>query len=126
VDAIPVVAVVDDDESVRESLGDLLRTLGFDPIVHASARSFLASGQASRVSCVLLDVAMPDMSGPALFDDLRRRGEYVPVVFITAHGDESTRRRLLEQGAAECLFKPFDDVALLAALKKALGDAGDR
>jgi FixJ family two-component response regulator len=115
------VAVVDDDESVRESLPDLLRELGFAARAYASAADFLASADLGRTACLLLDVAMPSMTGPELIRELRRRGEDTPVVFITAHGDEATRPGLVEEGAAECLLKPFSETALLAALKSALG-----
>lgn len=122
-DAIPFVAVVDDDESVRESLPDLLREFGFAARAYESAEAFLASNTLARTSCVLLDVAMQGMTGPELLRELRRRGEDTPVVFITAHRDDTTRPRLVEQGAVDCLFKPFSEAALLAALKTALGVA---
>ena len=116
----PLVAVVDDDESVRESLPDLLREFGF--VVHAfsSAEEFLASGDVDRTSCLVLDIAMPGMSGPDLQRALIRRGHAIPVVFITAHGDETIRPEMLAQGAVACLFKPFSETALLEALNAAL------
>ena len=115
-----LVAVVDDDESVREALPDLLRELGYDAQTFASAEGFLAGGDFGRTGCLLLDVAMPGMSGPELQGELRRRGMRIPVVFITAHGDEAVRPRLLAQGAVDCLFKPFTETALHAALRTAL------
>lgn len=115
-----LVAVVDDDESVRESLADLLREVGYAVQAFASAEDFLASGDLGRTRCLILDIAMPGMSGPALQRELQRRGKAIPVVFITAHSDEAVRPRLLEQGAVDCLFKPFSDTALLAALGSAL------
>src|SRR5436309_13587975 len=95
----PLVAVVDDDESVRESLPDLLRELGFAARAFASAEEFLASDSVSQTRCLILDIAMPGMSGPALQLELSRRRQEIPIVFITAHGDQTIRPRLLEQGA---------------------------
>ena len=122
--AIPLlpslVSVVDDDESVRESLPDLLRELGFEAQAFPSAEEFLASDSVGQTRCLILDVAMPGMSGPDLQRELKRRRQEIPIVFITAHGGESVRPRLLEQGAVECLFKPFSDTALLKALNAAL------
>ena len=115
-----LVSVVDDDESVRESLPDLLRQFGFAAQAFSSAEAFLASEVVSETSCLLLDVAMPGMSGPELQQELMRRRQEIPIVFITARGDESIRPRLLAQGAVECLFKPFSETALLDALNAAL------
>jgi FixJ family two-component response regulator len=117
-----LVSVVDDDESVRESLPDLLTELGFAVRAFSSAEEFLASDCVDRTRCLVLDIAMPGMSGPDLQLELAERGRDIPVVFITAHGDESVRPRLMERGAVECLFKPFSDTALLAALTTALRD----
>jgi FixJ family two-component response regulator len=116
----PLVSVVDDDESVRESLPDLLTVAGFEVRAFSSAEAFLASGQVGQTRCLILDIAMPSLSGPDLQRELMRRGHPIPIVFITALGDETIRARLLQQGAAECLFKPFSDKALLAALNAAL------
>lgn len=118
-----LVSVVDDDESVRESLPDLLRQFGFAVQAFSSAEEFLASDCVNQTRCLILDVAMPGMSGPDLHRELTRRGQEIPIVFITAHGGETIRPRLLEQGAVECLFKPFSDTALLEALNAALGGA---
>jgi FixJ family two-component response regulator len=115
-----LVSVVDDDESVRESLPDLLRELGFSAEAFSSAEAFLASDVVSETSCLLLDVAMPGMSGPELQQELIRRQQDIPIVFITANGDKTVRPRLLAQGAVECLFKPFSEAALLDALDAAL------
>jgi FixJ family two-component response regulator len=109
-----LVSVVDDDESVRESLPDLLRQFGF------AAEAFLESDVVSETGCLFLDIAMPGMSGPELQQELIRRRQEIPVVFITAGGDESVRPRLVAQGAVECLFKPFSETALLDALNAAL------
>ena len=114
-----VVSVVDDDESVRESLPDLLNELGFAAHTFSSAEDFLQSPASLQTGCLLLDVAMPGMTGPELQMELKRRGVNIPVVFITARRDEAVRGRLLDQGAVECLLKPFSDTALLDALNAA-------
>jgi FixJ family two-component response regulator len=115
-----LVSVVDDDESVREALPDLLRQFGFAAESFASAEAFLASGFVGETSCLLLDVAMPGMSGPDLQRELTRRRQKIPIVFITAYGDASVLRRLLARGAVRCLVKPFSDAALLDAVGAAL------
>jgi FixJ family two-component response regulator len=115
-----LVSVVDDDESVRESLPDLLREFGFAVAAFSSAEAFLASDALSETSCLLLDVAMPGMSGPELEQELTRRRHAIPIVFITGHGDSAVRPRLLALGAVECLFKPFSETALLDAVRAAL------
>jgi FixJ family two-component response regulator len=114
-----LVSVVDDDESVRESLPDLLRQFGFAAQAFSSAEAFLASEVVSETSCLILDIAMPSMSGPDLQQELARRRQEIPIVFITGLGDEKVRPRLLAHGAVECLFKPFSDTALLDALNAA-------
>jgi len=115
-----LVSVVDDDESVRESLPDLLRQFGFAAQAFSSAEAFLASEVVNETSCLILDIAMPGMSGPDLQQELMRRRQEIPIVFITANGDTSVRSRLLTQGAVECLVKPFSETALLDALNIAL------
>ena len=115
-----LVSVVDDDESIREALPDLLRQFGFAAETFASAEAFLASEFVGETSCLLLDVAMPGMSGPDLQQELTRRRQEIPIVFITAYRDAAVLRRLLAQGAVECLFKPFSEAALLDALNAAL------
>ena len=117
---LPLISVVDDDESVRESLPDLLRELGFDVQAFSSAEEFLASDHLGQTKCLVLDVAMPGMTGPDLQQELARRRKEIPIVFITAHRDETTRPRLLARGAVECLFKPFSETALMDALNTAL------
>jgi FixJ family two-component response regulator len=117
----PLVSVVDDDESVRESLPDLLREFGFAVETFASAEEFLSSGHMSETRCLILDVAMPGMSGPDLLRELILRRQHIPIIFITAHGDQTTRPRLIAQGAVDCLLKPFSDIALREALDAALG-----
>ena len=115
-----LVSVVDDDESMREALPDLLRQFGFAAEAFASAEAFLASEFVGETSCLLLDVAMPGMSGPDLQQELNRRLKRIPIVFITAYGDASVLRRLLARGAVRCLVKPFSDAALLDAVGAAL------
>ena len=115
-----LIAVVDDDESVRESLPDLLREFGFDAEVFGAAEEFLASESLERTHCLVLDIAMPGMSGPELQQELSRQQRSIPIVFITANADENLRPRLLAAGAVECLIKPFTESALLDALKTAL------
>jgi FixJ family two-component response regulator len=116
-----LVTVVDDDESVRESLPDLLKEFGFAARAFASAEEFLASDCIGQTQCLVLDIAMPGMSGPELQRELALRRQDIPIVFVTAHGDAAARPPLLKAGAVECLFKPFSDTALLAALNTALG-----
>ena len=116
-----LVAIVDDDESVRESLPDLLTELGFEARAFSSAEKFLASGIVDVSRCLILDVAMPGMSGPDLQRELKARGKKIPIVFITAHEDDSVRTRLIAQGAIDCLLKPFSDTTLLEAINAALG-----
>jgi FixJ family two-component response regulator len=116
-----LVSVVDDDESVRESLPDLLKSFGFDAEPFSSAEEFLESGSLYRTDCLILDVAMPGMSGPELQQELVRRQLPIPIVFITAQ----TRDRLLEpivrRGAVACLSKPFSEEAILEAVRAAVG-----
>jgi FixJ family two-component response regulator len=115
-----LVSIVDDDESVRESLPDLLRQFGFAAEAFSSAEAFLASDVVGETSCLLLDIAMPGMSGPDLQQELTHREQKIPIVFLTASGDRTVRPRLLARGAVECLFKPFSETALLDALNAAL------
>jgi FixJ family two-component response regulator len=115
-----LVSVVDDDESVRESLPDMLRQFGFAAESFASAEAFLASDVVGRTSCLILDVAMPGMSGPDLQRELASRRWSIPIVFITASGDKTIRARVVAAGAVDCLFKPFSEGALLDALNAAL------
>ena len=114
-----VVSVVDDDESVRESLPDLLKELGFAVRAFSSAKEFLASDGPGQTLCLILDIAMPGMTGPDLQRELKRRGLDIPIVFVTAHRDETVRTRMLQHGAIECLFKPVSKSALIEALEAA-------
>ncbi|MET4841497.1 response regulator [Bradyrhizobium japonicum] len=115
-----LVSIVDDDESVRESLPDLLREFGFAAEAFSSAEEFLASDHINLTSCLILDMAMPGMSGPDLQRELRLRRQDVPIVFITGHGDETVRPRAMAEGAVECLLKPFSDASLRDAIDLAL------
>jgi FixJ family two-component response regulator len=110
------VSVVDDDESIRESLPDLIRQFGFAVEAYQSAEQFLASDSASDTRCLVLDIAMPGMSGIDLQRELANRGRMIPIIFITAHADRSVRAQLLARGAVDCLIKPFGETALLDAL----------
>jgi FixJ family two-component response regulator len=116
----PLVSIVDDDESVRESLPDLLHEMGFAVQVFSSAEEFLESDFVRLAKCLILDVGMPGMSGPDLQEELKLRRHRIPIVFITASRDDTVRPALIARGAVECLFKPFSDTALLSALQAAL------
>lgn len=116
----PLVSIVDDDVSVRESLPDLLQEFGFQVQTFASAEEFLASEFLTDTRCLLLDITMPGMTGPELQQELARQRRSIPVVFITANADDGIRPQLLRAGAVDCLFKPFTDSALLEAVTTAL------
>ncbi len=115
-----LVSVVDDDESVRESLPDLLKEFGLTSRTFSSAKEFLASEDLSQTRCLILDIAMPGMSGLELQRELERRRMQIPIIFITGKQDDAVRSRAMEGGAVQCLFKPFSDTALLDALNAAL------
>jgi FixJ family two-component response regulator len=115
-----LISVVDDDESVRESLQGLLQSVGFLVETFSSAQAFLDAGSHTRTDCLILDVRMPGMRGPDLQRELARRRCHVPIVFITAHGDEDIRPRVLSEGAVDCLLKPFSEEALFKAIRTAL------
>src|SRR5215470_2958845 len=115
-----LVAVVDDDESVRESLPDLLREFGFSARTFSSAREFLSSDSVDTTRCLILDVAMPGMNGLDLQRELKRLGQQIPIIFITGQKDEEIRNEAFAQGAVKFLYKPFSDTALLDAVKAAL------
>jgi len=114
---VSLIAVVDDDDSVRESLQGLLQSIGFGVETFSSGPAFLETGQLTRTDCLILDVRMPGMRGPDLQREL---GYTIPIVFITAHGDEDIRPRVLLDGAVDCLLKPFSEEALLKAIRSAL------
>lgn len=115
-----LVSIVDDDESVRESLPDLVRQLGFAVRSFPSAEAFLESEFVEETRCLILDVAMPGMSGQDLQRELLNRRQKIPIIFITASSDTAIRSQVLADGAVECLFKPFGETALVDALNTAL------
>lgn len=115
-----LVSVVDDDESVRESLPDLLREFGFSVRAFSSAQDFLTSDCIDQTKCLILDVGMPGMTGPELQHELKQRGQKIPIIFITALRDETIRSQVLGEGAIDCLFKPFSETALSDAVNAAL------
>ncbi|WP_345816726.1 response regulator (plasmid) [Paraburkholderia sp. PREW-6R] len=115
-----LVSVVDDDESVRESLPDLIREMGFNALAFNSAEAFLESDSVVRTQCLIVDLKMPGMGGQALVSTLRRLGISIPVVFITANQSSAIREQLLGDGAVACLFKPFSDAELSEALLHAV------
>jgi FixJ family two-component response regulator len=114
-----LVSVVDDDESIRESLPDLLYEVGYAAQAFSSGEEFLTSDYLAKTSCLILDVAMPGMTGPDLQRELAIRQRKIPIIFITAQRDETLRPRLLKLGAVECLLKPFSEADLLVALDAA-------
>jgi FixJ family two-component response regulator len=114
-----LVSVVDDDESVRESLPDLLGEFGFASKVFATPSEFLRSAFLDKTKCLILDISMPGMSGPELRRVLLRQGRDIPTIFITAHADFASQPDMRE-GVVDCLVKPFSETALLGALKRAL------
>jgi FixJ family two-component response regulator len=120
-----VVSVVDDDESVRESLPDFLRSFGFEVRAFASAEAFLGSDNVRSTGCLILDVAMPHMTGPDLRQELARRGHDIPAVFITAQPPEQVRALGASPGVVAWLFKPFTDTAILEAVHTALSRAAN-
>ncbi|HTB87473.1 MAG TPA: response regulator [Steroidobacteraceae bacterium] len=114
-----LVAVVDDDESVRESLPGLLDELGFATNTFSTAEEFLQSGVADNAKCLILDIAMPGMTGPELHRELMKRGYSIPTIFMSAHPEFASLPDMRE-GAVDCLLKPFRETALLEALNRAL------
>jgi FixJ family two-component response regulator len=117
--AATLICVVDDDESVRESLPDLLREFGFASKVFATAGDFLKFASIAKAKCLILDIAMPEMSGPELRLELLKRGHDIPTIYITAHADFASQLQHHE-GIIGCLTKPFSEIALLEALQRAL------
>jgi len=114
-----LISVVDDDESLRESLPDLLETLGFAARPFVSAKAFLASDALAITRCLILDVSMPEMSGPELQSELSCRKANIPIIFITGEHRQSLRETLIARGAVDCLFKPFSERDLRTALDDA-------
>jgi FixJ family two-component response regulator len=115
-----LLSVVDDDEMLRESLPDLLREFGFSARAFSSGQEFLSSNYVDETRCLILDVAMPGMSGLEVQEELKRRGRAIPIIFITGQKDEDIRKQALRQGAVNVLHKPFSDSALLEAVNAAV------
>jgi FixJ family two-component response regulator len=115
-----VVAIVDDDESIREALVALISTTGVSAVSYSSAEEFLSSGKQASAGCLIADIQMPGKSGLELQAKLNEVGNKIPIIFITAHGDEKVRLQALRAGAVEFLVKPFDDDALLESVRAAL------
>jgi FixJ family two-component response regulator len=115
-----LISIVDDDESIREALQSLLRSVGFKVKTFASAEQFLQSDQIETTACLILEVRMPGMSGLELQRRLMATQRRIPIVVVTAHGDEEVRSRALQEGAVEFLLKPFSEEALLNAIQAAL------
>jgi FixJ family two-component response regulator len=116
----PLLSVVDDDESIRESLPDLLREFGFAARAFSSGQEFLSSDCVGETRCLILDIAMPGMTGLDLQQELNRLGQEIPIIFITGQRDEGVRTQAFIQGAVKFLHKPFSDTALLDAVNTAL------
>jgi FixJ family two-component response regulator len=115
-----LISVVDDDESLRESLEGLLKSMGYSVKVFSSAESYLNSQALAKTKCLILDVRMPGMSGPELQRELMSRKLQIPIIFITAHGDEEMISRVMGDGAVDCLLKPFSEESLLKGINVAL------
>jgi two-component system, LuxR family, response regulator FixJ len=113
-----VVSVVDDDVSLRRSLRNLLSSVGFEVETFESAEAFLASDSRDRAACLVLDLRMPGMGGLDLLSHLAATGSRIPVIVLTAHGDDDARRRSLDAGAVAFLIKPFQSAALLDAIQR--------
>jgi FixJ family two-component response regulator len=120
ISSIPTISIVDDDESVRDALESLLKSVGYRTEVFASAEDFLHSGPHEETKCVILDIRMPGMSGLELQRQLVAAGSRVRIIFVTAHADEEERAQVVSAGAVACLRKPFNDDVLLGAVESAL------
>jgi FixJ family two-component response regulator len=114
-----LIAIVDDDDSVRSALQGLMKEAGFSALAFASGEEFLKSGEQRNVSCLIADIRMPGMSGLQLQSQLNAEKCKIPIVFITAHGDEKMRMQALRAGAVEFIAKPFDDEVLLEIVRAA-------
>jgi len=116
----PIISIVDDDESIRIAVGDLIMSLGSAALTFASAEAFLESGDAARTSCLITDIQLPGMSGLDLQDRLRANGHRIPIIVITAYPEPTLKRRAEAAGAAAFLVKPFDGRELIARIEEAL------
>lgn len=117
-----LVAVIDDDESIRDSVKTLLRSAGYEVMTFESAQLFLDSQSAGKMACLILDIRMPGVDGPELQHRLSGSRPRIPIIFITAHDDGPIRERVLKAGAVDVLNKPFPPAALLSRLQMALGE----
>jgi FixJ family two-component response regulator len=117
----PVIAIVDDDESVREALTSLIRSLGYSAVAFGCAEDLLKSKRRRRVSCMIADVQMPGMTGPELHNRLVASGAPIPTILITAYPDERARERALQAGVLCYLAKPFDEDDLIACIRSVVG-----
>ena len=115
-----LVAIVDDDESVRDAVGSLFRSMGFRTQPFAGGKEFLAAPNLREFSCLILDVQMPGMDGLELQLRLAAASHPIPIIFVTAYGNENTRARALRGGAVSFLTKPFSEDALLGAVQSAI------
>ena len=115
------VVIVDDDDLVRGALHGLMKEAGFSALAFASAEQFLNSGQQEHTACLIADIRMPGMSGLELQSRLNENHYRIPIIFITAQGDEKMRMQALRAGAVEFLTKPLDDKLLLDSVRAALG-----
>ncbi len=115
-----LVAIVDDDDSMRSALQGLLQSAEFPAQSFSSAEEFLNSGQHHQIACLIADIRMPGMSGLELQARLNAERRRIPIIFITAHGDEKMRMQALRAGAVEFMAKPFNDEALLESVRAAL------
>jgi FixJ family two-component response regulator len=120
VSGAPVIAIVDDDDALRSSLDDLIRSIGFQTQGFPSAEAFLSSNQARDAACLILDVRMPGMSGLDLQRQIVVANWQIPIIFVTSHADDDARTRALETGAVAFLYKPFHEEELLNAIDVAL------
>ena len=118
--AAPLISIVDDDDSLRNSLNNLIRSVGFRAQGFSSAEAFLNSNQLHDTACLIVDVRMPGISGLDLQRRMVAANSRIPIVFITSHGDDNARTRALEAGAVDFLYKPFREEALLSAIDRAL------
>lgn len=119
-DDLKVVAIIDDDESVRCALQGLMKEAGYPALAFTCAEEFMQSGKQHQVACLIADIRMPGMSGLELQARLNADRQGIPIIFITAHGDEDMRLQALRAGAVEFLAKPFDDEVLLDCMRAAL------
>jgi two-component system response regulator FixJ len=117
---IPLISIVDDDESVREALKSLIESVGFRTEVFSSGENFLNSDHFGDTDCLIVDVRMPGMSGLELQERLNAVHSLIPLIFISAHGDEEVRARALQAGAVDFLQKPFSEDSLLKAIDVSL------